>query len=181
MASRAFPPWLSWLLESRLRLRILPPSQLAARLPLAADFVVVEIGSGTGVYARAVRPRVAQMVGLELQWPLIRSARARDDSFTQVQGNAQSIPLRPESVDLVYLVTVLGELPDPRAALREMHAVLRPGGFLAVAEHLPDPDFLSRARVRALGESAGLRFLKAEGAWWSYIATFQRPRRVPAP
>lgn len=176
MASRAFPPWFGWFLESRLRLRMLPPAALVARLPLAPDFVAVEIGSGTGVYARAVRPHVAHLVGLELQRDLIEQARAREPSLPQVQGSALSLPLRPASLDLVYLVTVLGELTDRVAALREMHAALRPGGFLAVAEHLPDPDYISQSRLRSLCESAGLRFLKVEGPWWSYVASFQRPR-----
>lgn len=176
MASRAFPPSFAWVLESRLRLRILPPAVLVARLPLAPDFVVAEIGSGTGFYARAVRARAAQLIGVELQWDLIRQARAREPALQQVQGSAMSLPLRPSSLDLVYLVTVLGEVTDRDAALREMHRALRPGGFLAIAEHLPDPDFVSRSRLRSLCEGAGFQFLKIDGPWWSYVATFQRPR-----
>lgn len=177
MASRAFPPWFGWLLESPLRRILLSPATLVARLPLAPDFIVVEIGSGTGVYARAVRPRVARLVGVELQMDFIRQARAHEPSLLQVQGSAQSLPLRAESLDLVYLVTVLGEVTDRVAALREIYAALRPGGFLTVAEHLPDPDYVSRTRLRTLCEGAGLQFLKVEGPWWSYVATFRRPRR----
>jgi ubiquinone/menaquinone biosynthesis C-methylase UbiE len=176
VASRAFPPWFSWFLESRLRLRMLPPQRLAGSLPLAPDFTVVEVGSGTGVYARSIRSRVARFVGLELQWPLIRTARERDASLVQAQGSALALPLRAESVDLIYMVTVLGELTDPSLALREMRTALKPGGFLAVAEQLPDPDYVSKTRVRLLCEEAGLAFVKVDGAWWSFIATFQRPR-----
>ncbi len=176
MAPRAFPPWFSWFLETKLRLRVMPPQRLAGSLPLAPDFTVVEVGSGTGVYARHVRTRVASLLCLELQWPLIQAARARDESLVQVQGSALAVPLRAESVDLIYMVTVLGELTDPALALREMHAVLKPGGFLAIAEQMPDPDYVSRTRVRALCEGAGLEFLKVDGAWWSFVATFKRPR-----
>jgi ubiquinone/menaquinone biosynthesis C-methylase UbiE len=176
VASRAFPPWFSWFLESKLRLRMLQPQRLVGALPLAPDFTVVEIGSGTGVYARHVRQRVARFVGLELQWPLIQTAQERDASLVQVQGSALAVPLRAESVDLIYMVTVLGELTDPALALREMHAALKPGGFLAIAEQLPDPDYVSRTRVRMLCEEAGLSFMKVDGAWWSFVATFQRPR-----
>ena len=91
-------------------------------------------------------------------------------------AGALAVPLRPESVDLIYMVTVLGELTDPALALREMHAALKPGGFLAIAEQLPDPDYVSRTRVRMLCEEAGLAFVKVDGAWWSFVATFQRPR-----
>ena len=176
MASRAFPPWFGWLLESSLRRRILSPETLVARLPLAPDFVVAEVGSGTGVYARIVRQRVAQLLAVELQPGLVAQARARDPSLVQVQGSAMSLPLRPASLDLVYLVTVLGELTNQPVALREIWHALRPGGFLAVAEHLPDPDYVSRARLRSLCDGVGFQFLKVEGPWWSYVATFQRPR-----
>ena len=176
MANRAFPPWFSWILESKLRLRMLPPPKLGESLPLAPDFTVVEVGSGTGVYARHVRTRVAFFVGLELQWPLLRTARERDESLIQVQGSALAVPLRAESVDLFYMVTVLGELTNPAQALRELYAALKPGGFLAIAEQLPDPDYVSQRRVRLLCEAAGLEFLKVDGAWWSFVATFQRPR-----
>jgi ubiquinone/menaquinone biosynthesis C-methylase UbiE len=176
VAPRAFPPWFSWFLETKLRLRVMPPERLAGSLPLAPDFAVVEVGSGTGVYARHVRTRVASFLALELQWPLIQAARTRDEFLVQVQGSALAVPLRAGSVDLIYMVTVLGELTDPALALREMYAALKPGGFLAIAEQLPDPDYVSRARVRALCEAAGLEFLKVEGAWWSFVATFKRPR-----
>ena len=156
---------------------MLPPATLVARMPLAPDFVAAEIGSGTGVYARAVRPHLAQLVGLELQRSLIDQARAKEPSLQQVQGSALSLPLRPASLDLIYLVTVLGEVTRPADALREMHSALRPGGFLTVAEHLPDPDYISLSRLRSLCEGAGFQFVKSDGAWWSYTATFQRPRK----
>ena len=176
MTTRAFPPWFGWFLESRLRLRMLPPATLVARLPLAPDFVVAEIGSGTGVYARAVQSRVALLVGLELQRDLIEQARAKEPSLEQVQGSALALPLQSRSLDLIYLVTVLGEVTDRVVALREMFGALRPGGFLTVAEHLPDPDYVSQSRLRSLCEAAGFQFLRVEGHWWSYVATFQRPR-----
>lgn len=176
MASRAFPPWFGWILESRWRLRLLSPATLASRLPLAPDFTVVEVGSGTGVYARAIRPRVRSLVAVELQPSLIDQARSREPGLLQVQATALSLPLRAGSVDLIYLVTVLGELTDRDAALREMYRALRPGAFLAIAEHLPDPDFVPQKRLRALCAAAGFEFLKVEGPWWSYVATLRRPR-----
>jgi hypothetical protein len=64
VAPRAFPPWFSWFLETKLRLLVMPPQRLVGSLPLAPDFTVVEVGSGTGVYARQVRTRVASFLAL---------------------------------------------------------------------------------------------------------------------
>jgi ubiquinone/menaquinone biosynthesis C-methylase UbiE len=173
--SRAFPPWFSWFLESKLRLGVLAPATLVSRLPLGPDFVVAEIGSGTGVYARVVRPHARLLIALELQWPLILKARARDAHLVHVQANALSLPLRAESFDLLYLVTVFGELVHKGNALAEMHRSLRPGGFLSISEQLPDPDYVSRSRLRRECETAGFQLVRFEGPWWSYTATFRRP------
>ena len=175
MISRAFPPWFSWLLESKLRLGVLAPETLVERLPLGPDFVVAEIGSGTSVYARAVRHQVRLLIGLELQWELIVKAKRRDSRLHQVQGSALLLPFRPASFDVIYLVTVLGELTQQSDALSEMHAALRPGGFVSISEHLPDPDFVSRARLRRACEKAGFSFLRSIGPWWNFTSTFQKP------
>jgi len=39
------------------------------------------------------------------------------------------------------LVTVLGEVPDREAALREIFDALKPGGILSVTEIIFDPHF----------------------------------------
>lgn len=174
VVSRAFPPWMSWFLESKLRRGLLSPASLVARLPLGPDFIAAEIGSGTGVYARAVRAAVRTLVAIELQWPLIEKARDRDTQLVQAQGSALSLPLRPDSFDLIYMVTVFGELDQQSIALNEIHAALRPGGFLSISEHLPDPDYVSRSRLRRACEDAGFRLVRFHGPWWSYTATFRR-------
>ena len=173
MINRAFPPWFSWFLESKLRLGVLAPATLIERLPLAPDFVVAEVGSGTGVYARAVREHVRLLVGLELQWPLVVTARQRDLQLAQVQGSALSLPFRPSSFDVIYLVTVMGELTERSEALGEMRAALKPGGFLSVSEHVPDPDYVPRARLQRTCEDAGFSFLRSVGPWWNYTSTFR--------
>jgi ubiquinone/menaquinone biosynthesis C-methylase UbiE len=163
-----------WFLESRLRRGVLSPAALVSRLPIGPDFRAAEIGSGTGVYARAVRPSVRTLVAIELQWPLVEKARARDSQLMQAQASAHALPLRPGSFDLIYLVTVFGEIVQQSIALREIHAALRPGGFLSISEHLPDPDYVPRSRLRRDCENAGFQFVRFHGPWWSYTATFRR-------
>ncbi len=91
-----------------------------------------------------------------------------------VQGSADTLPLRPASLDLVFLVAVLGELPDAQAALRAVYTVLRPGGWLSISEHLPDPDYISASQVRDLCGRANFHHVRTRGHWWCYTATFQR-------
>jgi ubiquinone/menaquinone biosynthesis C-methylase UbiE len=83
--------------------------------------------------------------------------------------------LPTEAFDVALLVTVLGEIPDKLAALREIHRSLRPGGVLSVTEVLPDPHYQRLARARALARSAGFRETRLLRGWLSYTLNLGRP------
>ena len=51
-------------------------------------------------------------------------------SRTTVQADLQRIPLQDNSLDGAIVLHVLEHVPDWKQALRELHRVLRPGGFL---------------------------------------------------
>ncbi|MHC4073444.1 MAG: class I SAM-dependent methyltransferase, partial [Planctomycetota bacterium] len=61
--------------------------------------------------------------------------------------------------DVVFLVTVLGEVGNLPGCLHELRRVLRPGGVLSITEQLPDPDFISSKRLQWLIEPAGFLFV----------------------
>jgi ubiquinone/menaquinone biosynthesis C-methylase UbiE len=57
--------------------------------------------------------------------------------------------------DCVFLVTVLGEIPDKVAALKEIFDSLKVKGTLSVTEVIADPHFLRQNTVRHLAKSVG--------------------------
>ena len=57
--------------------------------------------------------------------------------------------------DRAVLVTVLGEITDREAALREIFDVLKPGGILLVEETIMDPHYQPRSTVTRLAAAAG--------------------------
>jgi hypothetical protein len=59
--------------------------------------------------------------------------------------------------DRAVLVTVLGEIPDPMSALKEIHSALIPGGVLSVTEVIFDPHFQRRETVLSLAGAAGFK------------------------
>ena len=67
-----------------------------------------------------------------------------------------ALPYDDDSFDAAYLVTVLGEIPDQDAALRELARVLQPGGRLVVGELFGDPHMVTSGKLR---ERAGARGL----------------------
>jgi ubiquinone/menaquinone biosynthesis C-methylase UbiE len=76
------------------------------------------------------------------------------------QASATSLPFKPATFDTVFLVAVLGEVPDPPACVAAVAAVLRPDGILSVTELPGDPDALSESDVREMAEASGLRCLE---------------------
>jgi ubiquinone/menaquinone biosynthesis C-methylase UbiE len=75
----------------------------------------------------------------------------------------------PEATfDRALMVTVLGEIPDRRAALEEVFKSLRPGGLLSVTEVLPDPHYVSYGELQRLAASAGFRVGTRQGSWLAY-------------
>src|SRR5215213_1299107 len=94
----------------------------------------------------------------------LQTAGVRDVEI--VQGDGQQMPLPSGSFDLVFLVNVVGEIPDKPVFFRECTRVLKPGGTLAVPEELNDPDFRLPSTVRIVASDAGLREEGLEGLPW---------------
>jgi hypothetical protein len=70
------------------------------------------------------------------------------------------------------LVTVLGEIPNRLAALRNIHQLLREGGVLSITEIMGDPHYQRRQIVLNLAEEAGFVPTEFWGSPLSYTQNF---------
>jgi ubiquinone/menaquinone biosynthesis C-methylase UbiE len=159
----AYPHELAFVLLTPLRGLLLSPAELVRRLGVAEDARVLELGPGPGYFSPGVARRVARgrLELFDLQAEMLTKARRRlrragatNTGFTR--GDGAALPYRDGAFDAVFLIAVLGEVPDPRGCVAEVARVLRPGGVLSVTELPGDPDALSAGEVRSLAESAGL-------------------------
>jgi ubiquinone/menaquinone biosynthesis C-methylase UbiE len=85
------------------------------------------------------------------------------------------MPYEDGSFDAAYLVTVLGEVPDQDAALRELARVIRPGGRLVVGELMGDPHYVALGSMRLRAAAAGLAYERRAGNALGYFALFNKP------
>lgn len=144
---------------------------------------VLEIGPGTGYYALDIAPRLVPGGALEifdLQQGFLDATmrRAGERAIANViptRGDAQALSYADRSFDAAYLVAVLGEVPDTRAALAELRRVLKPGGRLVVGEALPDPHMIAPEDLRKRAEAAGFRSERRVGGRFGYGASFLVP------
>jgi ubiquinone/menaquinone biosynthesis C-methylase UbiE len=102
-----------------------------------------------------------------------RAERAGVHNILATHGDAQCLAYPDAMFDAAYLISVLGEIPDPTAALRELRRVLKPGGRLVVGEFLIDPDFTSASRTRQLATRAGFVLEETAGPPFAYFALFR--------
>ena len=142
---------------------------------------MLEVGPGTGYYTLAVAEWIApgRLDIFDLQQEMLDHTMRRADergvtNVIPTQGDAERLPYPDASFDAAYLVTVLGEVPDQDAALRELARVLKPGGRLVVGELFGDPHWVSPGALRARAEAAGLTFERRVGSPLGYFGRFGR-------
>ena len=137
---------------------------------------VLEIGPGTGYYTFEMADWVGPEGRVEIfdvqQEFLDHVMRGSGEraNIVPTQGDATELPYEDGSMDAVVLTAVLGEIPDPGAALQEIRRVLRPGGRLVVGELFGDPHFTTLGSLRRQSGEAGLSYQNHSGNWFAYFA-----------
>jgi ubiquinone/menaquinone biosynthesis C-methylase UbiE len=163
-ASLPCPSWLGWLVElDNPFAREQRAAAIIQHLDLESGMRVLDAGCGPGrdtiPLAQAVRVG-GEVVAADVQSRTLDRLRhkAREAGLTNITFRELALgekTLEKDRYDRALLVTVLGEIPDREAALREIHDALKPGGILSVTETVFDPHYQSRKTVQQLAGAAG--------------------------
>jgi ubiquinone/menaquinone biosynthesis C-methylase UbiE len=151
--------------------------RLRSALEPAAGERVLEVGPGTGYYALPV----ARWLGVDgrldvldiqqemLDHTLRRAAGEGISNIVAECGDARAMPYADDSFDAAYLVTVLGEIPDQAAALRELRRVVKPSGRIVVGELFGDPHMVTFGALTERAAAEGLTVdRKLGGRLWHF-------------
>jgi ubiquinone/menaquinone biosynthesis C-methylase UbiE len=138
---------------------------------------LLELGPGTGYYTLPVaqhlgggRLFISDVQQRMLDHTMLRAADAGISNLEPALADARSLPYPDGSFDGAFAVTVLGEVPDPDQALRELARVLKPSGRLVVGELFGDPHMVTFASLRDRAWRAGLRVERRVGGPLGYFA-----------
>ncbi|MFT5422295.1 MAG: SAM-dependent methyltransferase [Phycisphaerales bacterium] len=110
----------------------------AASLSLIpSDWVVADLGCGTGDAAELIAPWAGEVVAVDNTAAMLKAAgkRLKDAQNVRfVEAELESVPLEDQSVDAATLFLVLHHVADPTRVLAETRRILRSdrGGGLAV-------------------------------------------------
>lgn len=156
------------------------------QLELSPGMHVLDAGCGPG---RLTIP-IAQTVGpegtvyaLDIQPDMLSRAQAKASTASLsnvkfVLGSLGTGHLPRGVFDRACLVTVLGEIPDKKAALAEIYSSLKPGGFLLINEVVGDPHYQPPGKVRERAREVGFYPATQHGNWLAYSIRFDKPHSV---
>jgi SAM-dependent methyltransferase len=111
--------------------------RMGRELGIGRGTTVVELGSGTGKFTRALAPLGAARVAIEPTPGMRAVFRSAVPDVPVVDGTAEAIPLPDEFADAVVCAQAFHWFRT-RSALREIARVLRPGGGLGLVWNVRD-------------------------------------------
>jgi ubiquinone/menaquinone biosynthesis C-methylase UbiE len=139
--------------------RVLDAARLAPGARLA------DIGAGDGAVAYRAIERVGESLDVllcDVSVPLLERARAVAvrrgvlDQCTFLHASADHLEaIADGSIDVVTTRAVLAYVADKRAALREFHRILKPGGRLSMAEPLLQEEALLTIAIKRMLDTQG--------------------------
>lgn len=152
--------WMLWGIEP-----LIPAQMLlhAAQVKLGAT--VLDIGPGIGRVtipaAHIVGPQ-GRVEALDVQPAMLNIVQRRaaaaglGSRVCSLVGSADTYMLTPATYDCILMIDMLGEIPNRKAALRNVADALRPDGILLIAEVFGDPHYQRWGQVQHLLQDSGL-------------------------
>ncbi len=112
---------------------------LQAAVPLSPDMTALEYGCGTGLLSFALQPALGHITLADSSAGLLdvlreKIGQAQVDNLTPLALDLLIDPLPAARFDLIYTLMTLHHIADTDKILRAFYDLLKPGGFLGVAD-----------------------------------------------
>jgi ubiquinone/menaquinone biosynthesis C-methylase UbiE len=183
------PVWLRWFVELDNPFTETNRASVIVRyLDLQPGMKVLDAGCGPGRLTIPVAEKIGpqgEVLAVDMQAGMLQRAQERAravnlDNIKFLQAGLGEGKLGKGQYDRALLVTVLGEIPNQEAAMKEIFEALKPGGILSVTEIIFDPHFQRRETVLRLASQVGFREKEFFGKSLAYTLHVEKPSRVGA-
>jgi ubiquinone/menaquinone biosynthesis C-methylase UbiE/DNA-binding HxlR family transcriptional regulator len=104
---------------------------------LPDDLVAGDLGCGTGAVSAELARYAGRVIAVDESKAMLSAARRRLAGVPNVElrtGALEALPLADGELDAAVLSLVLHYVPDPAAALAEVHRAVKPGGRLVIVD-----------------------------------------------
>lgn len=120
---------------------------------LPDDWIVADIGTGTGYLLPALARHFQRVVAVEPADRMLAAARRRIElgevaNVDLRRGDLSNLQINDAAVDLALAVLVVHHVPAPRDALLELHRIVRRGGRVLIVEQTSHQDDAFRERMQ---------------------------------
>jgi ubiquinone/menaquinone biosynthesis C-methylase UbiE len=100
-------------------------------LPKRAERIL-DLGCGTGIFFEELTGWGGLVVGIDSSVKMLGIARKRAGGASLVCADADHLPFKDGSFDVVVSITLLQNVPKPEETMKEIARVLKPGGVAIV-------------------------------------------------
>jgi ubiquinone/menaquinone biosynthesis C-methylase UbiE len=160
----------------------LPANDLVAILAVTSGARVLDVGTGTGVAARAAAEAAGPeglVAGVDASLAMLRHAISADGGPRYAAATAIDLPFRDQAFGFVLASFVLSHFTRYETALFDMLRVLRRGGRIGVSAWGPAEDEFSRAWTEVAEGFAEREILRdARGRAMPWAELFSDPSRL---
>lgn len=99
-------------------------------------YKALDVGTGTGFLSNILTDMGLEVTGIDISRGMLYQAQSvsKKKNIHFCQGDAENLPFKDDSFDLVISRHLLWTLPDPEKAIREWVRVLRPGCMVIIID-----------------------------------------------
>jgi len=176
-----FPYQFAFTLLIPLRNIFLSPKKLIQRLELKETYNVLEVGPGPGYFSCKVAESLkdGKLTLSDVQKEMLDYAKKRltKKKIFNVEYNfcnGFEFSFESNQFDVIYMVTVLGEIENKQQNVKEFYRLLRPNGILSISELGGDPDKMSIKEIKDLLHGSGFELEKLYGTEKNFTINFRK-------
>jgi ubiquinone/menaquinone biosynthesis C-methylase UbiE len=102
---------------------------------LEENDIVLDVGCGTGLLFPHIADKTQLLIAIDISRSLLKQAKKRakqHPNIALIQADADQTPFKTQTFHALFTVTLLQNMPNPKATLREIERITRPEATIAL-------------------------------------------------